>query len=178
MATIHILSGSWPRRSCAGSQPGARRSFRGMPAYSPSHVIEPFDLAEDEQASFFFDAIAAARGLWKLFDSVKMSYEIHGNTVPHLHMHLFPRTPGDVYVGYPNHCRALFTRTDEEISLMREAVRAELSGRLLSLAVSSAPCPNPRGIGHSPPSHRLGIGSSPLPQTPPGWLFEQGLNGA
>ena len=107
-----------------------------LPGYacvlSKRHVIEPFELAEDEQASFFLDAMATARGLAKLFDSVKMNYEIHGNTVPHLHMHLFPRTPGDVYVGYPNHCRTQFTRTDEEISQMREAVRAELSGRLLT----------------------------------------------
>ncbi len=56
---------------------------------------------------------------------------IHGNTVPHLHMHLFPRTPGDVHVGYPNHCRARFERTDEEIALMRMAVREQLSGRLV-----------------------------------------------
>jgi diadenosine tetraphosphate (Ap4A) HIT family hydrolase len=107
-----------------------------LPGYayvlSKRHVIELFDLAEDEQASYFLDAMAAARGLAKLFDSVKMNYEIHGNTVQHLHMHLFPRTPGDVYVGYPNHCWALFTRTDEEIALMRRAVRAEMSGRLLS----------------------------------------------
>lgn len=95
------------------------------------HVIEPFDLPDGEQAAFFLDAMAAARGLAKFFNSVKMNYEIHGNTVPHLHMHLFPRLPGDVYVGYPNHCRARFTRSDEQISQMREAVRAELVGRLV-----------------------------------------------
>jgi diadenosine tetraphosphate (Ap4A) HIT family hydrolase len=107
-----------------------------LPGYacvlSKRHVIEPFELAEDEQASFFLDAMATARGLANLFGSVKMNYEIHGNTLPHLHMHLFPRTPGDVGVGYPNHCRAQFTRTDEEISQMRTAVRSELNGRLLT----------------------------------------------
>jgi diadenosine tetraphosphate (Ap4A) HIT family hydrolase len=30
-----------------------------------------------------------------------MNYENHGNTVPHLHMHLFPRLPCDIYVGFP-----------------------------------------------------------------------------
>jgi diadenosine tetraphosphate (Ap4A) HIT family hydrolase len=107
-----------------------------LPGYacvlSKRHVIEPFELAEDEQAAFFLDCMAVARGLAKLFDSVKMNYEIHGNTVPHLHMHLFPRTPDDVYVGFPNHCRARFVRTEEEIALMRKAVRAQLSERLLS----------------------------------------------
>ena len=106
-----------------------------LPGYacvlSKRHVIEPFDLEEDDQAAFFLDAMAAARGLAKLFDSVKMNYEIHGNTVPHLHIHLFPRMPGDVYVGFPNHCRASFTRSDEEIAQMAKAVKAELAGRLV-----------------------------------------------
>ncbi|HEY1828300.1 MAG TPA: HIT domain-containing protein [Acidimicrobiales bacterium] len=96
------------------------------------HVVEPFDLAEDEQARFFTDAMAAARALANLFGAVKMNYEIHGNTVPHLHMHLFPRQPGDVYVGFPNHCRARFIRSDEEIARMRAVVRAELAHRLVS----------------------------------------------
>jgi diadenosine tetraphosphate (Ap4A) HIT family hydrolase len=96
------------------------------------HVIEPFDLPEVERAAFFLDSMAAARALASLFNSVKMNYEIHGNTVPHLHMHLFPRMPGDVYVGYPNHCRARFTRSNEEIAQMRVAVRAELAGRLVT----------------------------------------------
>jgi diadenosine tetraphosphate (Ap4A) HIT family hydrolase len=60
-----------------------------LPGYacvlSKRHVIEPFELAEDEQASFFLDAMATARGLANLFGSVKMNYEIHGNTLPHLH---------------------------------------------------------------------------------------------
>ncbi len=41
-----------------------------------------------------------------------------------------PTNARDVYVGYPNQCRARFTRTDEEIGRMRGAVRAGLAGRL------------------------------------------------
>ena len=33
--------------------------------------------------------------------SVKMNYEVHGNTIPHLHMHFFPRYPGDPFEGAP-----------------------------------------------------------------------------
>jgi diadenosine tetraphosphate (Ap4A) HIT family hydrolase len=76
--------------------------------------------------------MAAARGLARLFSPAKMNYEIHGNTVPHLHMHLFPRMAGDVYVGYPNHCRTRFIRSDEEIAQMRQAMRAELAARVLT----------------------------------------------
>jgi diadenosine tetraphosphate (Ap4A) HIT family hydrolase len=99
---------------------------------SKRHVTEPFDLSPDEQAAFFSDAMAAARGLAELFRPAKMNYEIHGNTVPHLHMHLFPRTAGDVYVGYPNHCRASFTRSATDLAAMRASVRRALGERLLS----------------------------------------------
>ena len=98
-------------------------------AVAKAHVIEPFDLPAAEQAAFFADCMAAGRGLAQLFMPSKMNYEIHGNTVPHLHMHLFPRTAGDVYVGYPNHCRARFIRSDDDIDRMRQAVVASLGER-------------------------------------------------
>jgi diadenosine tetraphosphate (Ap4A) HIT family hydrolase len=107
-----------------------------LPGYacvlSQRHVIEPFELDQRDQAGFFLDAMSAARGLARLFSPAKMNYEIHGNTVPHLHMHLFPRLPGDIYVGFPNHCRTTFIRSEEEIERMRRAVRAELADRLVS----------------------------------------------
>ena len=34
-------------------------------------------------------------------DAVKMNYEIHGNSIPHLHMHFFPRYRGDQFEGQP-----------------------------------------------------------------------------
>jgi diadenosine tetraphosphate (Ap4A) HIT family hydrolase len=106
-----------------------------LPGYacvlSKAHIVEPFELSEADQAAFFVDAMAVARGLAKLFSPSKMNYEIHGNTVPHLHMHLFPRSAGDVYVGFPNHCRASFTRSSSELEAMRHAVRSSLHARLV-----------------------------------------------
>jgi diadenosine tetraphosphate (Ap4A) HIT family hydrolase len=32
---------------------------------------------------------------------VKLNWEIHGNTIPHLHAHLFPRYVGDRFEGRP-----------------------------------------------------------------------------
>lgn len=105
-----------------------------LPGYAcvlaKQHVVEPFELPEPDQAEFFTDAMAAARGLAKLFAATKMNYEIHGNTIPHLHMHLFPRTARDVYVGYPNHCRVRFTRTPADLDRMGQAIRDELGARL------------------------------------------------
>jgi diadenosine tetraphosphate (Ap4A) HIT family hydrolase len=52
-----------------------------------------------------------------------MNYGIHGNVIPHLHMHLWPRFAEDPYDigGIPAHV-ASFTRTPAEIDAMREAL--------------------------------------------------------
>jgi diadenosine tetraphosphate (Ap4A) HIT family hydrolase len=91
------------------------------------HVVEPYELSPHEQAEFWQDSMLVAQGLADVLRPVKMNYEIHGNTIPHLHMHLFPRTPGDVYVGYVIHSRAHFTRSQEELQAMRAGIRARLA---------------------------------------------------
>ena len=79
--------------------------------FAKKHVIEPFDLSEAHQAQVFLDCMAVARGVAAAVEPIKTNYEIHGNTAPHLHMHLFPRQASDAYVGLPNRCRAVFTRS-------------------------------------------------------------------
>jgi diadenosine tetraphosphate (Ap4A) HIT family hydrolase len=107
-----------------------------LPGYvcvsTKAHVVEPYDLPDVERDQFFADAMAVARGLANAVHPAKMNYEIHGNTVPHLHMHLFPRLPDDPYVGYVITSRVWLTRTAEELCVMASAVRAELAacGRL------------------------------------------------
>jgi diadenosine tetraphosphate (Ap4A) HIT family hydrolase len=94
------------------------------------HVVEPFELPPAERAAFWEDAMLAARVLHELYEPAKLNYEIHGNTVPHLHMHLFPRFAGDPYVGGPiDPRRASFTRTPDELERLaaafaRQRVRA------------------------------------------------------
>jgi diadenosine tetraphosphate (Ap4A) HIT family hydrolase len=82
-----------------------------MPGYAwlplRRHAIELHDLDDAEGAAFMRDvrrvsaAIAAATG------AVKLNYEIHGNTVPHLHLHLLPRYVGDRFEGGPVNPRAV-----------------------------------------------------------------------
>jgi diadenosine tetraphosphate (Ap4A) HIT family hydrolase len=93
------------------------------------HVVEPYELEEDARNTFFGDAMAVARGLANALRPTKVNYEIHGNTIPHLHMHLFPRTAGDPYVGYVITNRVWFRRTQEELARIGSAVRAELAAR-------------------------------------------------
>jgi diadenosine tetraphosphate (Ap4A) HIT family hydrolase len=91
------------------------------------HVAEPYELDAQAQARFFGEAMAAARGVARVARPAKMNYEIHGNTIPHLHMHLFPRTANDPYVGYVVTSRVFFTRTPDEIAALARAVVAELA---------------------------------------------------
>jgi diadenosine tetraphosphate (Ap4A) HIT family hydrolase len=76
-----------------------------LPGYvclvSKRHVREPFQLPPGERESFWQDVDAVARVLDEGLRPDKLNYEIHGNTVPHLHLHLFPRTRNDRFTGRP-----------------------------------------------------------------------------
>lgn len=52
------------------------------------HAVEPFDLLPDQQAAFWFDVCAVARVVRGAVGAAKINYEIHGNTIPHLHLHV------------------------------------------------------------------------------------------
>lgn len=65
------------------------------------HVREPYHLTEEEQAIFFSDMMCVAQALERVFSPVKMNFEILGNLVPHLHVHIKPRYYGDPAPGRP-----------------------------------------------------------------------------
>jgi diadenosine tetraphosphate (Ap4A) HIT family hydrolase len=66
-----------------------------------------------------------AKTLASVFQPIKMNYEIHGNTVPHLHLHLFPRFLGDPYEGGPiDPSRASFRRSPEQLAKVQRALLA------------------------------------------------------
>ena len=65
------------------------------------HAVELHDLAADEAAAFMRDVQRLSRAIQSNTGAVKMNYEVHGNTIPHLHMHFFPRYVGDPFEGAP-----------------------------------------------------------------------------
>jgi diadenosine tetraphosphate (Ap4A) HIT family hydrolase len=65
------------------------------------HAVELHDLSPPEAAAFILDARRASRAIQEVTGAVKMNYEIHGNTIPHLHMHIFPRYVGDPFENRP-----------------------------------------------------------------------------
>jgi diadenosine tetraphosphate (Ap4A) HIT family hydrolase len=65
------------------------------------HAVELHDLSGDEAAAFMRDVQRLSRAIQSSTGAIKMNYEVHGNTIPHLHMHFYPRYVGDPYEGAP-----------------------------------------------------------------------------
>ena len=64
---------------------------------SKKHLIEIHELTFDELMGFMTDVRKTARALKEVSGAVKINMEQHGNSVPHLHMHLFPRYLDDAF---------------------------------------------------------------------------------
>jgi len=65
------------------------------------HAVELYELSSEEAAAFMSDVQRASKAVDEATGAVKMNYEIHGNTIPHLHLHLFPRYIGDAFENQP-----------------------------------------------------------------------------
>jgi diadenosine tetraphosphate (Ap4A) HIT family hydrolase len=90
---------------------------------SKQHVIEPFELEGVERPAFCDETLRAAEAVHAVFQPVKINYEIHGNTIPHLHVHVFPRYPGDPFAGGPiDPRRASVEWPLDELNRLREAL--------------------------------------------------------
>jgi diadenosine tetraphosphate (Ap4A) HIT family hydrolase len=87
------------------------------------HVVEPFQLPSAEMTAFWSESMSVARALHELLRPLKMNYEIHGNSIPHLHLHLYPRFRGDPYEGRAIDGRSIgFERTPEDLERIRGAI--------------------------------------------------------
>jgi diadenosine tetraphosphate (Ap4A) HIT family hydrolase len=98
-----------------------------LPGYvcvvSKQHVDEPFELPDLGRAQFWEESMQVARALAGLLRPKRLNYEIHGNTVRHLHMHLFPRFDDDPFEGRPIDGRErAFDRTTEDLRAPAEAI--------------------------------------------------------
>jgi diadenosine tetraphosphate (Ap4A) HIT family hydrolase len=68
---------------------------------SQIHAVDLHDLPALAAAAFMRDAQLISMALSTVTGAVKLNYEIHGNSLPHLHMHFFPRYSGDQFEGQP-----------------------------------------------------------------------------
>jgi SAM-dependent methyltransferase len=59
------------------------------------HVVEPFDLPGLSRRRYLDEVMLTARALRDTTGATKINYEIHGNTIPHLHTHLYAKFTGE-----------------------------------------------------------------------------------
>ena len=93
------------------------------------HAVESHDLQEDKAAGFMRDMRHVSRALKSVTGAVKMNLEIHGNTIPHLHVHFFPRYVGDRFEDGPIdlHEPWLSELSSEEPEAFADGMRAALT---------------------------------------------------
>lgn len=65
------------------------------------HVVEPTELTPQESVGFWTELLAVGRLLERVFEPVKLNYQLLGNSVPHLHAHLIPRYTDDPRPEWP-----------------------------------------------------------------------------
>lgn len=65
------------------------------------HAVELHDLTEAEGAAYMRDLQRVSMAVKAVTRAVKLNYEIHGNTIPHLHTHVYPRHVGDPFENRP-----------------------------------------------------------------------------
>ena len=63
------------------------------------HVVELHDFTDAEAQAFMRDMRNVSQAVCAATTCKKMNIEIHGNTLPHLHVHFFPRYAGDQFEG-------------------------------------------------------------------------------
>ena len=59
------------------------------------HATELYELSTLERARLIEDVNRMAQALARVYQPVKMNYELLGNQVAHIHWHLIPRLAGD-----------------------------------------------------------------------------------
>jgi diadenosine tetraphosphate (Ap4A) HIT family hydrolase len=68
---------------------------------SKKHVIELYELDQNELLGLMQEVQVYTWALKAVSGAVKINYEIHGNSAPHLHLHLYPRCMDDPFPGQP-----------------------------------------------------------------------------
>lgn len=65
------------------------------------HVADFTSLTASEAAAYWCDVHAVAQMIERVFAPCHMNYQLLGNLVPHLHVHLVPRYLDDPFPGKP-----------------------------------------------------------------------------
>ncbi len=88
-----------------------------------SHAGEPFELGGLERRRFWNEILIAAMALRDASGAMAITYEIDGQTRPHVSAHVYARFPGDPFTGRPIDADALLIeRSSDEIERLATAI--------------------------------------------------------
>jgi diadenosine tetraphosphate (Ap4A) HIT family hydrolase len=96
---------------------------------SKRHAVELHDLTSTEAAALMRDLQRVSQAVSRITGAVKLNYEIHGNTIPHLHVHVFPRYVGDAFEDQPidpRRVRGITAYAPGEFAAFVDALRRSL----------------------------------------------------
>lgn len=79
------------------------------------HVAEPTDLSDEEASAFWLEVLQVGSAVQQVFRPLKMNYQLLGNTIPHLHVHIIPRYEEDPRPGGPFYPEDRGNPSNEEI---------------------------------------------------------------
>jgi diadenosine tetraphosphate (Ap4A) HIT family hydrolase len=92
------------------------------------HVLELYELADHELLALMKELQLCSKALKHVTRAIKINIEIHGNSLPHLHVHLYPRTLDDPFPGKPiDYRRKRRLYAEGEFETFVAALRAEIA---------------------------------------------------
>lgn len=94
-----------------------------------NHHVDFEEIPFNDMTGFMRDIQRVGRALHKVTGAIKINYEIHANTGPHIHCHLFPRYLDDDFPSAPIDYRVIEPspyESDEEFDWFVEQMRIEL----------------------------------------------------
>ncbi len=95
-----------------------------------NHYVNFEDIPYDDMAGFMSEVQLAGKALHKITGAIKINYEIHSNSGPHIHCHLFPRYLDDDFPSAPidyRICEPSPYESEEEFMWFVERMREELT---------------------------------------------------
>lgn len=94
-----------------------------------NHYVNFEDIPHDDMVEFMSEVQRVGKALHKVTGAIKINYEIHANSGPHIHCHLFPRYLDDDFPSAPIDYRISEPSpyvSEEEFSWFLERMREEL----------------------------------------------------
>lgn len=106
--------------------------FRGR------HVADPTELSPRETVAFWSAVRVAARAIQEVFAPCHLNYQLLGNAMPHVHVHIVPR-----YLNDPAPARPLGDEVWSSATTLPTETLAEQVAALVAAAQSFAAAPPP-----------------------------------